>query len=89
MWLWTQDWTFQEAPGDPNLFLVPVLGQDKMDQGPEGKQDGSHEGKWLQSCKNWDREPGLGAVSRWGTRSGSHEGRSRPLCSGSQGTWGL
>lgn len=58
-----------------------------MDQRPEGKQDGSHEGKWLQSCRNWHREPGLGAVSRWGTRSGSHEGRSRPSCSGSQGTW--
>lgn len=31
------------------LNLVPVLGEDKMDQRPEEKQDGGLQVKWLQS----------------------------------------
>lgn len=50
-WLWAQDWTFQEVPGDLNLFLVPVLGQDEMGQRPEGKQGGSREGSGRRAVR--------------------------------------
>lgn len=39
--------------GEPeSLFLVPILGEDKTDQRPEEKQDGSLQAKRLQSYTN-------------------------------------
>lgn len=51
--------------GLDSLFLVPILGQDKTDQRPEEKQDGSLQAKRLQSYTNqhigtwvWEVRPG-------------------------------